>query len=107
LKLGYQGGQIVQVGHSKMRSPSRYDKEEIFGLRARPACRQRRHIDHAVRFGVVESVNATIKGVIRRPRGMRDENFLLLKLKWATARPIGSARDYARFLGAESLYSNR
>jgi transposase len=65
------------------------------------------YCDHAVRFGVVESVNATIKGVIRRARGMRDESFLLLKLKWATARPIHSARDYARFLGAESLHSNR
>jgi len=65
------------------------------------------YCDHAVRFGVVESVNATIKGVIRRARGMRDESFLLLKLKWATARPIRSARDYARFLGAESLHSSR
>jgi transposase len=65
------------------------------------------YCDHAVRFGVVESVNATIKGVIRRARGMRDESFLLLKLKWATARPIRSARDYAWFLGAESLHSNR
>jgi transposase len=63
--------------------------------------------DHAVRFGVVESVNATIKGVIRRARGMRDERFLLLKLKWATARPVRSARDYARFLNAEWLHSNR
>ena len=63
--------------------------------------------DHAVRFGVVESVNATIKGVIRRARGMRDERFLLLKLKWATARPVRSARDYERFLNAEWLHSNR
>jgi len=65
------------------------------------------YCDHAVRFGVVESVNATIKGVIRRARGMRDEQFLLLKLKWATARPIRSARDYRRFLSAEALHSNR
>jgi transposase len=63
--------------------------------------------DHAVRFGVVESVNATIKGVIRRARGMRDEAFLILKLKWATARPIRNARDYARFIHPESLHSNR
>ncbi|MGD0308453.1 MAG: transposase [Acidobacteriota bacterium] len=65
------------------------------------------YCDHAVRFGVVESVNATIKGVIRRARGMRDESFLLLKLKRATARPIRSARDYMRFLSAEPLHSNR
>jgi transposase len=56
------------------------------------------YCDHPVRFGVVESLNTTIKGVIRRARGMRDETMLLLKLKWATARPIRSARDLTRFL---------
>jgi transposase len=65
------------------------------------------YCDHAVRFGVVESVNAIIKGVLRRARGMRDEPFLVLKLKWATARPIRNARDYARFIHAEPLHSNR
>jgi transposase len=65
------------------------------------------YCDHPVRFGVVESVNTTIKAVLRRARGMRDETFLLLKLKWATARPIRSVRDYARFLNAEPLHSNR
>jgi hypothetical protein len=50
-----------------------------------------------VRFGVVESLNTTIKGVIRRARGMRDETMLLLKLKWATARRIRSARDVVKF----------
>src|ERR1700674_15205 len=53
---------------------------------------------HRVRFGVVESLNTTIKGVIRRARGMRDNAMLLLKLKWATARRIRSARDLGRFL---------
>ena len=56
------------------------------------------YCDHPVRFGVVESLNTTIKGVIRRARGMRDETMLLLKLKWATAKPIRSARDLARFI---------
>lgn len=65
------------------------------------------YCDHPVRFGVVEAINTTIKGVLRRARGMRDEAFLLLKLKWATARPIRSARDYARFLNTEPLHSNR
>jgi transposase len=65
------------------------------------------YCDHAVRFGVVESVNATIKGVIRRARGMRDEAFLVLKLKWATTRPIRSARDYAAFINPQPLHSNR
>ena len=65
------------------------------------------YCDHQVRFGVVESINTTIKAVLRRARGMRDEEMLLLKLKWATARPIRSARDLMRFLTLQPLYSNR
>jgi transposase len=65
------------------------------------------YCDHPVRFGVVESLNTTIKGVLRRARGMRDEAMLLLKLKWATARPIRSSRDLARFLQSQALHSNR
>ena len=56
------------------------------------------YCDHPVRFGVVESLNTTIKGVLRRARGMRDETMLLLKLKWASARPIRSSGDLARFI---------
>jgi transposase len=65
------------------------------------------YCDHPVRFGVVESINTTIKAVLRRARGMRDDQMLLLKLKWATAHPIRSARDLARFLNPQGLYSNR
>jgi transposase len=65
------------------------------------------YCDHQVRFGVVESINTTIKAVLRRARGMRDERMLLLKLKWATAHPIRSARDLARFLTPQGVYSNR
>ena len=65
------------------------------------------YCDHAVRFGVVEAINTTIKAVLRRARGMRDDEMLLLKLKWATAHPIRSARDLVRFLTAQPLYSNR
>lgn len=65
------------------------------------------YCDHPVRFGVVESLNTTIKAVLRRARGMRDEAMLLLKLKWATARPIRSSRDLMRFLTLQPLYSNR
>ena len=63
--------------------------------------------DHPVRVGVVESLNTTIKAVLRRARGMRNDAMLLLKIKWATARPIRSARDLVRFLGPQELYSNR
>jgi len=38
---------------------------------------------------------------------MRDEAFLILKLKWATARPIRNARDYAAFIHQQLLHSNR
>jgi transposase len=65
------------------------------------------YCDHPVRFGVVESINTTIKAVLRRARGMRDEAMLLLKLKWATARPIRSARDVRRFLHPEGVHSLR
>jgi transposase len=50
--------------------------------------------DHAVRFGVDESINTTIKAVLRRARGMRDEEILLLKLKWATALAACAMRRY-------------
>ena len=46
------------------------------------------YCDHAVRFGVVESINTTIKAVLSRARGMRDEE-LLLKLKWPPPSPFG------------------
>jgi transposase len=62
--------------------------------------------DHAVRFGVVESLNTTITGVIRRGRGMKDDTMLLLTLKWATARPIRSSKDLATFPHLD-LHSNR
>ena len=58
------------------------------------------YCDHPVRFGVVESLNTTIKAIIRRARGMRDEALLLLKLQWATARPVRSARDLLSILRA-------
>jgi transposase len=65
------------------------------------------YCDHPVRFGVVESINTTIKAVLRRARRMRDDETLLLKVKWATAHPSRSARDLSRFLTVQPLYSNR
>ena len=46
--------------------------------------------DHPARFGVVESINTTIKAVLRRARGRWDEQMQLLKLTWSTAHPIRS-----------------
>jgi transposase len=72
-----------------------------------------RHIDgivaycrHPVAFGRVESINKTIKAVIRRAHGMRDEEMLLLKLKWATAQPIRRSGDIAKFLHPREMHSN-
>ena len=65
------------------------------------------YCDHPVRFGVAESINTTIKAVLRLARGMRDEAMLVLKLKWATAQPIRSVRDVVRFLHPEALHSLR
>ena len=62
------------------------------------------YCDHPVRFGVVESLNTTIKGVLRRARGIRDETMLLLKLKWASARPLRSPRDLAGFLHPQVMH---
>jgi hypothetical protein len=45
--------------------------------------------------------------LLRRARGIRDEGMLLLKLQWATARPLRSARDVARFLHPATVHSNR
>jgi transposase len=56
------------------------------------------YCDHPVRFGVVESLNTTIKAVLRRARGIRDEAMLLLKIKWATAHPVKTSADLKRFL---------
>jgi hypothetical protein len=65
------------------------------------------YCDHPVHFGVVESIDTTIKAVLRRARGMRDEVMPVLKLKCATARPIRSARDVMRFLYPEAVHSLR
>lgn len=46
------------------------------------------HCRHAVRFGVVESINAVVKAIIRRARGYRDLAYLRLKVMWATANPV-------------------
>ena len=61
------------------------------------------YCDHHIRFGVVELINTTIKAVLRRARGMREEVMLVLKLKWATACPIRSARDFRMFLHPKAM----
>jgi transposase len=41
---------------------------------------------HKVPFGVVEAINANIRSVIRRGRGYRDHEYLILKVQRSTAR---------------------
>ena len=65
------------------------------------------YCDHPVHFDVVESLNTTIEAILRRARGMRDDAMLLLRLKWPRLTRSRSARDLARFLGPQGLYSNR
>jgi transposase len=49
------------------------------------------HCRHKVRFGVVESINAIVKSIIRRARGYRDHSYVRLKIMWATAHPSSGA----------------
>lgn len=65
------------------------------------------YCDHRVRFGVVESINTTIKAVLRRALGIRDEEMLLLKLKWATAHPDSVRSRLGALSNRSTLYSNR
>jgi transposase len=55
------------------------------------------YCDHPVRFGVVESINTTIKAVLRRARGMRDDQMLVLKLKWAPLIRSGPLAIWSAF----------
>jgi hypothetical protein len=41
---------------------------------------------HKVPFGVVEAINANIRSVIRRGRGYRDHEYLILKVQKSTAQ---------------------
>jgi len=62
------------------------------------------YCDHPVRFGVVESINTTIKAVLRSGREvMRDEVMLVLKLKWLTARP---SDQHVMFRVLRRMYSS-
>ncbi len=41
---------------------------------------------HKLPFGVVEAINANIRAVIRRGRGYRDHEYLILKVQKSTAQ---------------------
>ena len=41
---------------------------------------------HKIPFGVVEAINANIRSVIRRGRGYRDHEYLILKVQKSTAQ---------------------
>jgi len=69
LKLGYQGGQIDQVSHSKVRPSGRYDQERVFVFHACPARWQRRNVTEAVAVEeqVVTPLNPPFDEVDRLP----------------------------------------
>ena len=47
------------------------------------------YCDHSVRFGVVESIDTTVKAVLRRARGMRDEQMRSASLMLTLATTDG------------------
>ena len=61
------------------------------------------YCDHPVRFGVVESINTTIKAVLRRAKGMRDDQMLLPEVEVATTSPHRCRRDLAPLLSPQGL----
>lgn len=65
----------------------------------------RRHYDRIVALGEhrpaagrIEALNNNWEILVRRARGYRDHEYLLLKLRFATANPIRNERDITRFL---------
>jgi hypothetical protein len=76
-------------------------------LHAWDRSRPKRRATHLGVDEIQRGKGLTIKAVLRRARGMRDEAMLVLKLTRATARPIRSARDVVRFLHPEGVHSLR
>jgi hypothetical protein len=53
--------------------------------------------DHRPATGRVEALNNNWETLVRRSRGHRDLDYLLLKLRFMVANPIRSANGVARF----------
>ncbi len=70
----------------------------IWEARCRSSTRCLSDLVHGEVIGLAKDRTEDSLAVLRRARGMRDEVMLLLKLKWATARPIRSSRDLIPFL---------
>ena len=100
MKLSYQGGQIDQVSHSKVRPSGRYDKERVFVLHARPARWQRRNITEAVAIEeqVVTPLNPPFDEVDRLPeqrmKGVSDadrcSHLSGAACSWSIGRTLGA-----------------
>lgn len=54
--------------------------------------------DHHPATGRVEALNNNWETLVRRARGYRDHDYLLLKLRFMTANPVRTATGTARFL---------
>jgi len=50
-----------------------------------------------IESGIVESIETTIKAVLRHARDIRDEKILLLKLKMPPPTPFGSFETWRAF----------
>jgi hypothetical protein len=62
-------------------------------------------LPYAIGF-VVAGLTLAVVGARAQSTAPPHDEMLLLKLKWATAHPIRSARDLARFLTVQPLCSN-
>lgn len=54
--------------------------------------------EHRPSTGRIEALNNNWEALVRRARGYRDHQYLLLKLRFATANPVRTERDVSRFL---------
>lgn len=54
--------------------------------------------EHRPSTGRIEALNNNWEALVRRARGYRNHQYLLLKLRFATANPVRNERDVSRFL---------
>ncbi len=54
--------------------------------------------EHRPAAGRVEALNTNGESLVRRGRGYRDHQYILLKLRFMTANPIRKEHDIKRFL---------
>jgi hypothetical protein len=97
----------VQLRRHRVHEAPRRTPSASAGKSGPGRCTARRKRDNQPLPGAPSTAGTTINAILRRARGMRDEQVLVLKLKWATSHPIRSLRDLERFLAHPTLHLNR